>query len=82
MTKDPLHRCIIIPMNLENLAKILSKSVKYITNIDSALRNIKLYIIVDFIYSSHKGLIITTNNVVLALNLNTIKKYIKSIDSI
>ena len=82
MTKDPLHRQIIIPMNSENLAKIWSKSVEYITNINSALRSIKSYIIVDFIHSDHRRLIIITNNVMSVLDLNTVKKYIKSIDSI
>ena len=77
-----MHRQIIIPMNSENLAKILSKSAKYITNINNALRSIKSYIIVDFIHSDHRGLIITTNNVMSVLDLNTVKKYIKSIDSI
>jgi len=64
------------------LAKILSKLVKHITNINSTLRSIKSYIIVDFIHNNHRELIITTNNVISVLDLNTIKKYIKSVDSI
>jgi len=81
-TKGPSHRQIIISIDSENLAKILSKSVEHITNINSALRSIKLYIIVDFIHSDHRRLIITTNNVTSALDLNTVEKYIKSVDSI
>jgi len=82
ITKGLLYRQIIISIDSENLAKILSKSVEHITNINSALRSIKLYIIADFIHSNHRRLIITTNNIVLALDLNTVEKYIKSVDSI
>jgi len=81
-TNDPSYRQIIIPIDLKNSAKILSKSAEHITNINSALRSIKSYIIIDFIYSNHSGLIVITNNIVSALDLNTVKKYIKSVNSI
>ena len=35
----------------------------------------------NFIQADHRGLVITTNKTVFTLNLNTIKRYIKNINS-
>jgi len=55
---------------------------KYIANINRILENIKLDIIMDYIRNNQRSLTITTNKVALALDFNTIEKYIKSINSI
>ena len=53
-----------------------------ISNINSALKNIKSEILADFVYNDHWDLIITMNKVTLQSDLNTIKKYIKNINVI
>jgi len=54
-------------------------SCKHVTNINKALKNIKF---VDYIRNNYRGLTITINKVTSALDLNTIEKYIKSINSV
>ena len=50
----------------------------HIININCALKNIKLNIIVDFIHSNDKGIVIITNNVVSPSDLQEIKKYVRN----
>ena len=63
-------------INSERFIAILNK---YIANINKSLKNIKSDIIADFIWANDRGLVITTNKVVVILDLNTIKSYIKNI---
>ena len=53
-----------------------------ISNINSALKNIKSEILADFVCNDYWDLIITMNKVTLQSDLNTIKKYIKNINVI
>lgn len=55
-------------------------SNKHIASINRLLKDIKSDIVADFIWVDNSGLVITTNKVVAALDLNTIKNYIKNID--
>ena len=69
-------------MSLQNTERIMVKSNKYINNINKALKDIQSDIITDFICINNRSMIITTNKVATNLDLNTIKKYIKSIDEV
>jgi len=51
----------------------------HIININRALKNIKLKIMVDFICVEDKGIVISTNNIALPSDLQEIEKYIKSL---
>ena len=63
-------------INSERFIAILNK---YIANINKSLKNIKSDIIADFIWANDRGLVITINKVVVILDLNTIKSYIKNV---
>jgi len=51
-------------------------------NINCLLKNIKLNIVADFIWTDSKDIIITTNSITAQNDLNLIEKYIKDIDII
>ena len=83
MTMKGLSRKqVIVPMNTENITMFMKELSAHITNINRALKNIKLEIMADFVQSDNKSIIITTNKVKGSLNLQTIKMYIKNINSI
>ena len=65
-------------MNSENANKFIKESSSYVTNINKALKNIKSEVMANFICMENSELVITTNKVTCALDLQTIKKYIKN----
>ena len=65
-------------MNSENANKFIKESRSYVTNINRTLKNIKSEVMADFIHMENSGLVIMTNKVTSALDLQTIKKYIKN----
>ena len=68
-TKGPLQKQVIILMS-NNITKEFIKELNlYIANINCVLKAIKSSTLVDFIYVENKGIVITTNNVVLGLDL-------------
>ena len=79
-TKGPLCKQIIVPISNEN--KFMASSSKYITNLNSLLKNIKLDIMADFVCADQHGIVITTNKVAFYLDLQTIEKYVKNTDHI
>ena len=81
-TKRPLCKQVIISMSSNNANNFVKESSTYVANINQALKNIKLDIIVDFIQVKSKGIIISTNKIASPLDLQTIKNYIKSTHSI
>ena len=54
----------------------------HITNLNRALKNIKSYVMTDFVREDQYSVIITTNKIVSTLELQTIEKYIKNINNI
>jgi len=60
----------------------MAKANTYVSNINKLLKRIKFEISIDFIWSNNKRLLITTNNVAVASNLDIIKKYIKNLNDI
>jgi len=80
--KGSLCQQIIIPMNSENIYKVLSKLSDYVTNFNRLLRNIKSNTTADFIRLDSRDIIITMNNVAIQSDLDIIEKYIKRINTI
>ena len=64
-------------MSNENKSRFIKSSSTYITNLNRVLKNIKSEVMADFICIDQVGIIIVTNKVILQLNLQKIKKYIK-----
>ena len=77
-TKRQSWKQVIVPMNSENANKFIKESRSYVTNINRTLKNIKSEVMADFIHMENSGLVIMTNKVTSALDLQTIKKYIKN----
>ena len=69
-------------MNLDNANKFMKDSSIHVTNINRALKNIKSDVIADFIHIENRRVVIITNKVAGALNLQTIKRYIKNTNDI
>ena len=69
-------------MSLYNANRIIDKSNIHIVNINRLLKNVKSNVLADFIYVNDKEMIITTNKVVITLDLNIIEKHIKNINDI
>ena len=79
-TKNPSRKQIIISISINNAKAIISQANKHISNINKLLKDVKSNVSADFIYSNNKEVIITTNKVVAASNLNIVKKYIKKLN--
>jgi len=77
-TKDPLRKQIIIPMGSDNSKKFLSTSGDHVTNINRALKGIKSNVIINFIKSDYRGLIVVSNKVAAPSDISVINKYIKN----
>ena len=69
-------------MSNNNKAKFIMSLSEHITNIVRSLKNIKSEVMADFIHMDSISIIIVTNKVASALNLQTIEKYIKNVDYI
>ena len=81
-TKSLFRKQIIISISTNNAKTIISQANKYISNIDRLLKDMKSNVSADFIYSNNKEVIITTNKVVAAFDLNIVKKYIKKLNNV
>jgi len=69
-------------MSNDNKAKFIKSFSFYITNLNKALKNIKSEVMADFVCIDQAGITIVTNKVILSLDLQTIKKYIKNTNHI
>ena len=69
-------------MNLDNANKFMNNSSSYVTDINKALKNIKSDIMANFICIKNREVIITTNKIAEALDLQTIEKYVKNMNDI
>jgi len=76
--KGPSYKQVIVPINNELGKRFIKDSVFHITNINHTLKSIKSNVCADFIYADNKGIIISTNNIVLNSDLQEIEKYIKN----
>ena len=77
-TKGPSRKQIIIPMESDNSKKFLSTSGDHVSNINCALKGIKSDVVIDFIRSDYRGLIIISNKVAAPSDISVINKYVKN----
>jgi len=75
--KGPFKKQIIIPMDTNNMNRIMMSSNIYVSNMNRLLKDIKLEILINFIQVDNKGIIVTTNKVATTSDLNVIEKYMK-----
>jgi len=76
-TKGPSRKQVIIPISQDNSNIVTSCADKHIFNINRLLKSTKSNVTADFIQSDGTGIIITTNQVALALDMNIMENYIK-----
>ena len=69
-------------MGRNNVDKIMASSSDHVTNINKTLKNIKSNIMVDYIRPKAISVVIITNFVMVALDLQVIENYIKNIEKI
>lgn len=72
-------------MNSVNSNRFMVTSNKHISNINRALKYIKFDVMANFIQVDYRRLVMTfiaTNEVMSTLDINTIERYIKNIDTI
>jgi len=73
---------ILVPMSLINSSKFMVSSSHYVANINRALKDIKSDTLANFIHIDQCRLTVTTNKVASLLDLSTIERYIKNVDTI
>ena len=81
-TKSPSRKQVIVLINSDNIKKFISESSNHMSNLNRVLKNIKSDIMVDFICLDPLGITIITSKVASISNLQSIKNYIKSANSI
>ena len=81
-TKSPSRKQVIVLMNSNNIKKFIEESSSHISNLNRVLKDIKSEVMLDFVQSGLVGITIVTNKVVSALDLQSIKNYIKNINHI
>jgi len=80
-TKGPSRKQVIISTNNNNKMSFMKNSSNHVTNLNRVLKNIKLNIMVNFIYQEQSEVTIITNKVASYLDLQTIK-YVKNTNCI
>ena len=75
ITKGLSKKQVIVPINNDNKTKFIEDSSNHITNLNRVMKNIRSNTMVDFIQLENSSIIIVTNKVVLALELQTIENY-------
>ena len=78
-TKGSSRKQIIILISNDNILKFMKESLFHITNINQALKNTKLEILVDFICSDIASITVITNKVAIQSDLYIIENYIKKL---
>ena len=81
-TKNLSYKQIIISICFNNAKRVIAQFNVYISNINRSLKDIKSEIIINFIRSDNKGIIITINKVVATLDLNIVEKCLKNLNDI
>ena len=65
-------------MGGNNIKTFMLSLNNYVVNINQALKNIKSDVIIDFIHSDYRGLVLVSNKVMAQLNICIISYYIKN----
>ena len=82
ITKELLRKQIIVYENNNNRIKFIAELSTHISNINRALKNLKLDIKADFVWVEQVGIIIVTDKIVSSLDLQTVENYIKNTNQI
>ena len=77
-TKGPSYKQIIVPMSKEAANKYIKDASAHIISINSTLKLIKS-VIVDFIRTNDRDIVISTNNIASPADLQEIKKIVKNL---
>ena len=80
-TKGPLCKQIIVSMCNDSMSNFMKSLDEYMTNINQALKGVKLDNFVDFIHSNYQGLIVNSNKVTLPSDFLVVEIYIKNLNS-
>ena len=81
-TKGPSRKQVIVPMNSDNIKRFINKSSNYIANLNRVLKNMKMDVMINFIHSDLLSITIITSKVTSISDLQTIKNYVKTANSI
>ena len=79
ITKDHSCKQIIILIGSNNVKRLMAQSNIYVTNINRSLKEIKLEVVVDFIRSDNKDIIVNLSDVMSSRLLQS-KLYLKILD--
>ena len=82
MTKDLLHKQIIIPMGFNNAKRVMAQFNIHVSNINKSFKGIKSEITINFIRSDNKDIIVITNKVIATSNLNIVEEYCKNLNNV
>jgi len=77
-TKGLSRKQVIVHGNNDNKKNFMKESSVHISNMNRALENIKTDIMVNFVWSNLRDIIIMTNKVTSSLDLQMIKNYVKN----
>jgi len=69
-------------MDSNNSKKFLLTSGDHVTNMNRALKSIKSDVVIDFIRSDHRDLIVISNKVTAPSDMSIINNYIKNSDNL
>jgi len=72
-TKSSSRKQVTISMSSNNAERVMVKANAHVLNINRLLNKVKSEVSVNFIWSDNKGLLLTTNKVAVASDLNIIK---------
>ena len=81
-TKGPSRKQVIIPMSGENINTFMKNSSLHVANINRLLRNAKLDVLVNYIWSDPIGVIIITNKVSQQSDMSIFDQYVKNSNDI
>ena len=81
-TKGMFRKQVIISMNNTNKNNFIKESSAHITNMNRALKNLKINVMINFIQQDLNSIIIVTNKVTSTLELQMIENYVKNANHI
>ena len=81
-TKGLSRKQVIVPISSYNADRVIAKSNAHIVNINRLLKDIKSDVLADFMCSDNKDIIIMTNKIATASDLNIMEKYVKEVNNV
>jgi len=67
---------------MKNSERVIVQANKHITNINRLLKGVKSKIFANYIYFDNKGIVITTNKIIVSSDLNIVEKYMKELNDV